>query len=289
MTNFFTQKNKSFSAGFTLIETMVAIFILTVAMGSLLSVTASSFYASRYAKNEMTVTYLLQEPIDYIRNDRDTIAFQATDNTTATEGGWEAFLVKYGYVEGGQGAFCFSSNGCYFEPADVADPLFLKDCGSSNPATGASGCPFLNYDEEGVHNGYYTYKTAGGLSPSLFRRRILLSANPNNISEDGVPEEVDIRVIIEWTNGTLLKTRTLEASLLNWQSSTAATAGDGLGGGGTGGGGTGGGTGTGGGGTGPGPGDDSNGGGGVGSGDGGGSGGGGGEPSGGGDSGPGAQ
>ena len=47
MTHFFTQKNKSNTGGFTLIETMVAIFSLTVAMGSLLSVTESSFYVYR--------------------------------------------------------------------------------------------------------------------------------------------------------------------------------------------------------------------------------------------------
>ncbi len=239
MQKFYTQKNNSSIRGFTLVETMVAIFILTLALGALLSVTSNSFYSSRYAKNEITATYLLQEPIDFIRNDRDTIAFQAIEDSTATSSGWKAFLAKYGYVEGSGPTFCFAPEGCYFEPALYPTLLSIFACTPSTSSV-TDGCPLLNYNEDATQSGYYTYQTTNTI-PSLFRRKVQMAVNLNNVDADGHPEEVDIKVTIEWKNGNLLRTRTLQASLLNWQGVISTEGGDGSGGGGTGEGGGGGG------------------------------------------------
>lgn len=226
MQKFYTQKNR----GFTLVETMVAIFILTLALGALLSVTSNSFYSSRYAKNEITATYLLQEPIDFIRNDRDTIAFQSVEDSTATVSGWKAFLAKYGYVEGSGPTFCFAPEGCYFEPALYPTLLSIFACTPSSSGT-IDGCPILNYNEDATASGYYTYQTTNTI-PSLFRRKVQMAVNLNNVDADGHPEEVDIKVTVEWKNGNLLRTRTLQASLLNWQGVISTEGGDGSGGGG---------------------------------------------------------
>ena len=185
------QKNK----GFTIIEAMVAIFILTVSVSSMLGITASSSASARYANNEITANYLLQEAIDSIRNSRDTIAFQIKDGT-----GWDKFLGRYGFSGSNK---CFSTDGCYlemnnFKVADTNGPDITK-CNIT--------CPYLKYDETGG-NLFYNY-TAG--DTSSFKRTV----NMKKITDD----EVKVTATLEWLNGdaTTPRTQTLTVYLLNWQ------------------------------------------------------------------------
>lgn len=191
MKTFINNKNN----GFTLIETLVATMVLTIAISALLNLTTSNFYSARYSNNEVIASYLLQEATDYIRNDRDSIAFK--------EGNWTRFLSKY--------SACFdtydSTSGCYL---DVADPLFSNpvDC-NENSSWGESDCPVLNFDKNASGNSFYTYRDTGVLSN--FKRQIVLTMNNLN------PDEIDIKVVVEWKNGNLERKRILQTSLLNWQ------------------------------------------------------------------------
>lgn len=74
-------KNIKTEKGFTLIETMVALLILSLVITSIISLLSSGIFAARYAKNEIRATYIAQEGIDYIRNVRDG-AFQRNDWAT---------------------------------------------------------------------------------------------------------------------------------------------------------------------------------------------------------------
>ncbi len=60
------------NAGFTLVETVVAIFILSMSIGALLTLAAGGFFSVRYARNQIVADHLAQEALEYIRNDRDT-------------------------------------------------------------------------------------------------------------------------------------------------------------------------------------------------------------------------
>jgi prepilin-type N-terminal cleavage/methylation domain-containing protein len=146
------QKN----TGFTLIETMVAIFILTLALSALLTLTSNSIFSARYARNEITANYLAQEVADYIRNDRDSVVFNQKTS-------WTNFLNTYGYA--GLNT-CFSASGCYFEPANM----------SSFPQTVCAGvvCPYLNYDETAGSNDFYTYNPSV-VTKSIFTRKVTMS------------------------------------------------------------------------------------------------------------------
>jgi Tfp pilus assembly protein PilV len=197
MNKYKKQRNK----GFTIVEAMVAIFILTVSVSSMLGITASSAASARYANNEITANYLLQEAIDSIRNSRDTIAFQIKDGT-----GWDKFLNRYGSSNNK----CFSPGGCY-----LSMDIFKTDDTTTNPSDvsncGSTGCPPLMYDDTGGHL-FYNY-TGGDISE--FKRTVKMKS----ITSD----EVKVTATLEWTNGdtsntrSTLRTQTLTVYLLNWQ------------------------------------------------------------------------
>jgi prepilin-type N-terminal cleavage/methylation domain-containing protein len=191
-------KNKQ--KGFTLLETLVAIFILLLALTSLFSLTSSNFFSSRYARNESTAVYLAQEAIDYVRNDRDTTAFQAHS--------WSAFIYRYGDTIASN---CYSANGCTIDATDWSTARILP-CTAPTISPSVIPCqPFLlNVNS---NNGYYYTYTTGSVpqSPTNIRRQVKLKLNPNN------PDELQVAVTVEWQNGNSAKSLTLRTSLLKWQ------------------------------------------------------------------------
>lgn len=180
--------------GFTIVEAIVAIFILTVSVSSMLGVTASSIASARYARNEITANYLLQEAVDSIRNSRDTIAFERRDTY-----GWTSFLDRYGYTGSSK---CFSDKGCYldtenFKPEDISGPDVISCDGV---------CPLLNVDNTDGYN----YSTG---TPSIFTRWVKMEVSASN------PDEVKVTAYINWKNESTStpKSQSLEIYLLNWQ------------------------------------------------------------------------
>lgn len=202
MNKYKIQKN----SGFTIVEAMVAIFILTVSVSSMLGITASSAASARYANNETTANYLLQEAVDSIRNSRDTIAFQMKTPNEVSGTAWTAFLNRYG-LDGNN--LCFSTTeACYldienFDPADV-NGGDVKKCDT------ASSCPYLDYDEN--NRVFYNYSPENNIPPnSPFKRTVKMT----KINDD----EVKVTATVEWLNGDATTTRiqTLTTYLLNWQ------------------------------------------------------------------------
>lgn len=190
------KRSPEYSKGFTIVEAMVAIFILTISVSSMLGITASSAASARYANNEITANYLLQEAVDSIRNSRDTVAFQTKDGS----GGWDKFLQRYGSPLDK----CFSTTGgCYLS----MDTFKVGDVNGSDVSNCGSNCPYLKYDDTGG-NLFYNY--TGG-DTSQFKRTV----NMKKITDD----EVKVTATLEWLNGdaTTPRTQTLTIYLLNWQ------------------------------------------------------------------------
>lgn len=76
--------------GFTLIETMVAIAILTLAVAGPLYTASRAIVAAQNARDQLTASYLAQEGIEYVRALRDK-AFLAVHSADATRA-WPDFL-----------------------------------------------------------------------------------------------------------------------------------------------------------------------------------------------------
>lgn len=208
---------RSTKSGFTLVETLVAIFILTVGITSVISLMTSSFFSAQYSNNEITGTYLAQEAMDYIRNNRDTTAFQSGD--------WVAFLGNFGYGQGGSGGDidCFTDDGCYLDVTDLNPSTSVQGC-TGIALYGSIICPqfYYNPSPNMGQGGYYTYnQNISGTTLTSFKRRVHMELSPDHSFTDTngntIKTELDITVTVEWQNGSSVRSTVLRGSLLKWQ------------------------------------------------------------------------
>lgn len=86
----FTHQNflKKISGGFTLVETLVAISIFTMSILGLLIVLTNGISDTGYAKKKLAASYLAQEGIEYVRNQRDNAVLY---DAISPSNGWDNF------------------------------------------------------------------------------------------------------------------------------------------------------------------------------------------------------
>jgi len=177
MNNIFKNKKD----GFTLIETMVALTIITFAILGPVSLATYSIKASTLSKNNVIASFLAQDAMEYIRNWRDSNYLQG-------EGDW-----LYG-IKGG----CVNPNGCY------VDTTLPYDSGGAINNCGGGGCDFLKYD-----NVLKEYNHASG-EDTIFRRKY-------RIREDVNDQEATILITISWDDGAGTRSFEVEDHIFNWR------------------------------------------------------------------------
>lgn len=185
-------KSLNLNSGFTLIESLFAIMTLTFTITILMTVVSGSLFSSRYSKDEIIVSYLMQEVVDYIRNDRDTTVF-------LNNGSWDDFYNHY--------SECSSSNGgCYFA-------IMGNSISSINSCD--NNCKYLYFDRNASYGSFYNYKeTALDGSDNYatnFKRKIIVTKNPQN------SDEININVNVSWKNGGTSLERNLSNTVTNWR------------------------------------------------------------------------
>jgi type II secretory pathway pseudopilin PulG len=212
-TNKKTENKKIFkhNKGFTLVEAMFAIFILTFVIVQLMTVVSSSLYSARYAKQEITMNFLIQEVLDGIRNDRDNSVFLG-------EEGWESFVEKYTTK-------CLENKGCQIE-IGVEGIKEIKPCDPHD----SCGKIYLNEDAD------VPYNHASEGENTYMRRYIVARKVPQTelfgytiggeeeggsqyeVSENNTPElEIEVHIIWE-PNSSLSKERPpVKMTLLDWR------------------------------------------------------------------------
>ncbi len=180
----FSQTNK----GFTLIETLIAILILSLAIGALLTLTAGGFFTIRYAKNDIVATNLLQESLEYIRNTRDTASIREVT--------WNEWIRMY------QDNGCFA-DGCTINPYRVGatiDPeVAVTEC--------VTTCENIEYFPE---VGYYAYSSMGDNifdGPGNATNKVVTSfVRTVTMRFETTPSNPDPQLVItarmDWLNGT---------------------------------------------------------------------------------------
>jgi type II secretory pathway pseudopilin PulG len=197
------QKGLSAQTGFTLVETLVAVFILTLSIGALLSLAAGGFYSVKYARNQIVATNLMQESLEYIRNSRDTALQKGM-----TWDEWKDSLSvdTEGVLVPGQTAGCFSDDGCYVNPY-VGSKAPIKQCG-------ASSCPYVLYYPDNTFYGYsttsYPFVPVNPPYQTSFVRTI-------TIAPAGNPDQLEVTEVVTWLNGSNQKTISQSMLITNWK------------------------------------------------------------------------
>jgi type II secretory pathway pseudopilin PulG len=192
--------------GFTLVETLVAVFILTLSIGALLSLAAGGFYSVKYARNQIVATNLMQESLEYIRNSRDTALQKGM-----TWADWQKTLQvdESGVSSADSFSGCFSDQGCIVDPYNKM--ATVRQCGASCP-------PVLYYPDNSFYgyainpakNSDYPFTPISAPYQTSFVRSI-------NISSAGDPNQIQIDEVVTWFNGSVQKTVSQSMLLTNWK------------------------------------------------------------------------
>jgi len=194
------RKNEKTKRGFTLVETMVAVFILTLIIISLMTVVANSLFSSRYSRNEITANYLLQEVADYVRNDRDTTVFLQNGETEVP---WQEFVNKYNFC-----LYVDKKSGCYLNVFDTINSLGeIKQCITNFSDQEPTGCPYLYYDSNAENSAFYTYDENNTVQ-TIFQRKIYFKEINVN--------EVMFVITVYWKSGSVTKSKSLNIHLTRW-------------------------------------------------------------------------
>lgn len=190
--------------GFTLVETLVAVLILTLSIGALLSLAAGGFYSVKYARNQIVGNNLMQESLEYIRNSRDTAMQKGM-----TWSDWQKTLQvgEDGITDAGAFGGCFSDQGCIVDPYNMK--ATVRQCGASCP-------PVLYYPDNSfygyaIQNGSgYPFTPVSAPYQTSFVRSI-------NITSAGNPDQLQVDEVVTWFNGSSQKTITQSMLITNWK------------------------------------------------------------------------
>jgi type II secretory pathway pseudopilin PulG len=163
--------------GFTLDESLVAIFILVLAVTGAFSAATSGINSAIHSKNQIVAFYLAQEAIEQIRNMRD-------------ENGLNGRSWLYGIAE--PGSPCAFGNICRVDT--VANTL----------TTCSGACPQLR---QSTSNGFFGYNA--GYEATVFRRDVSLARINDN--------EISILVTVEWSKGLVQREFRARENIFNWQ------------------------------------------------------------------------
>lgn len=193
-------KQTHLSNGFTLIETIVAIFILSLSIGALLTLTTGGIFSVRYARNQIVADNLLQESLEYIHNSRDT-ALQRGQTWNQWLG--SLYVNSVGTVQMpfdlSNPRGCFTTNGCVVDPY-VSRPI--RECaGSCQPIQFYPDYGFYGYDS------FYPFGQASSIITSYVRK---ITARLTAAGELVVTAE------ITWKNGSATKTIEQSMILTDW-------------------------------------------------------------------------
>lgn len=189
--HYFIQPHIKTNKGFTLIETLVAIFILVLTVGALITLTAGGFYSVRYSRNQIVGNALMQEGLEYIRNTRDNVSLEGIAWSD-----WRNEFASNG---------CFSVDGCRIDPYALTAPL--QAC--------VGQCPVTTYYQNQYFYGYQGVQYPMTLTegyPTTFRRTVRMRDAASAVGQD----HILVEVTVEWLNGLNTKAVTQSMLLTNW-------------------------------------------------------------------------
>lgn len=167
-------------AGFTFVETLVAIAILLMAIVAPLTLASQGLAASRVARDQVIATYLAQEVIEFARN--------ARDSNTLEGNSWLADL-----------------DDCIGGPCMLDVPA-----GEIAPCPGGN-CDPLTFDGATGFYGLSPEDEVGDITTTKFTRSLSIVIDAEN------PSETLLTATVSWKDGLASRSLSVEESLLDWQ------------------------------------------------------------------------
>jgi prepilin-type N-terminal cleavage/methylation domain-containing protein len=175
-------KNKK---GFTLIETLIAVFVLVLAITGPLVYATNNLRSSFDSRDQITAFYLAQDVLEYIKNKRD-------DNVVL-DGLRENWLTGF--------SLCQSSNGCTIDTMlDI-----VRSCPNSD------GCSISRPLKIYQQNNLDVYGIDPGSTKSRFWRKI-------EINDVVSSEEVSVTITVGWSSSlnATEKKIVVKEHIFNW-------------------------------------------------------------------------
>ena len=176
------------SAGFTLVETLVAVMLLSVAVVAPMSLAARSLGSAYYARDQITAFYLAQEAIEALRSIRDSQILIIAGSSSGVPD-------IFGLIPQGNEPFTIDGR-----KGDASTAI--------SPCNGA--CPPLQTDKT-----LYGYPGVADdpilWEPTHFTRTIHAYAIP------GSPDEIRVTVTVSWRTGPIQeRTFTISENMYRW-------------------------------------------------------------------------
>lgn len=162
--------------GFTLIETMIALSIITFAILGPISLAIYSIKVSTLAKNQVIASFLAQDAMEYIKNWRDNNYLNGKSWLNKLKGS------------------CANPLGCYVDtilPWDNNDAI--KNCSGT--------CPVLKYDG-------FSYNQSTG-TDTIFTRKYIIDENVPD-------QEAKVSITVSWVDRFGTHSFDLEDHIFNW-------------------------------------------------------------------------
>ncbi len=173
--------------GFTLVETLIAISILTLSVLAAFTSVQGGLQSSNIARDQTVAYFLTQEAMEYIKNIRD-------ENALASLGGTPVSWLR--------GLSEIATDPCYFGKICTIDSPAKT---ASNSTCGASfgSCQFLRKQ---AGTGLYGY--GSGWPDSIFRREIKLE-------QIVAGQEIRVTISVQWLTGNKTQSFQISQSLFN--------------------------------------------------------------------------
>jgi len=170
------------SKGFTLLEVIAAIFLLTIGVIGILSLVSQTIVSSQITSSRLVASYLAQEGIEIVKNLRDTNFLKIHKGETIN---WYDNII------------CCPASPCTCE-GDYND-LALTPTANR----------YLNIDA-----GFYQYSGFGTQTP--FKRKITINIQDLSNPPDGIPDKMKVQVEISWTERLRTYQVTAQENIYKW-------------------------------------------------------------------------
>jgi len=181
----FIDNNMFHRKGFTLIEVILAISVLTIAVGGSFALIQQTLISAVLNQSELVASYLTQEGIEIVRNIRDN---NWLEQRTVPGTSWDDGLTV-----------CQNPNCCEGDyktdiPPNLSSLVSFSNCDYNN-------LRYLNIDE----NGFYGYS---GTTPTKFKRKINVTKTDANTLE--------VSVDVQWQERGRAHSIKAQDYLYNW-------------------------------------------------------------------------